>query len=265
MEDPPPDKGKRVRLPRILIRRSRNLPLLSFMCGLFLVLSGCGTSSPAPTPNDAATAAEILQRASSRLAEIPSAHFTLSVEGETYVDTAGAIRLVGAEGDLVRPDKVSVQFQAEIVGRTITIQLITIGESSWTTNILTGDWEPAPLEFTYRPDILFSTQEGIGPVMGAVTDAHRLEDTDVAGRAVYHIQGTVEQELVGPLTYYSMRGSPVSVNLWIDRQTSDLLRAQLAEPPSDERPSPAIWTLDLSHHGDEFVINPPVTSVQATP
>jgi hypothetical protein len=232
---------------------------------LALVLAACSTDSPEPTPDDPATAAEILSWASSRLAETPSVHFTLEVEGETFIDTSRAIRLVGAEGDLVRPDKVSVQFQAEVVGRTITIQLITIGDSSWTTNILTGNWEPAPLEFTYRPDILFSTQEGIGPVMSAVTDAQRLDDVELAGRPAYHVQGIVEQDVVGPLTYYSMRGSPVTVELWIDRETSDLLRAQLAEPPGEDRPRPATWTLDLSHHGEEFTISPPVPIVQATP
>lgn len=254
-----------MRLPTSSVWRSHLPAFLLSMFGLLVILAACSTDSAAPTPADTATAAEILQRASTRLAEIPSAHFTLDVAGETFVDTAGAIRLVGAEGDLVRPDKVSVQFQAEVVGRTITIQLITIGDSSWTTNILTGDWEPAPMEFAYRPDILFSTREGIGPVMGAVTDAQRLEDAEIAGRAAFHIQGQVEQDIVGPLTYYSMRGSPVSVDLWIDRETDDLLRARLAEPPGDGRPQPATWTLDLSHHGDELTIVPPTSAAQATP
>lgn len=254
-----------MRLPTSLVWRSHAPLQWLLVVSLLVILAACGANAPAPTPVDTATAAEILARASSRLAETPSAHFSLDVAGETFIDTTGAIRLVGAEGDLVRPDKVSVQFQAEVVGRTISIQLITIGDSSWTTNILTGDWEPAPLEFAYQPDILFSTQNGIGPVMGAVTDARRLDDEDLAGRPAYHVQGNVEQDVVGPLTYYSMRGSPVTVDLWIDRETNDLLRAQLAEPPGDDRPRPAIWTLNLSHHGEEFTIAPPVSSAQATP
>lgn len=254
-----------MRLPATLVWRTHAPLRRLILASMLLLLAACGVNSPEPTPDDTATPIEILARASSRLAEIPSVHFTLDVEGATFVDSAGAIRLVGAEGDLVRPDKVSVQFQAEVVGRTITIQLITIGDASWTTNILTGDWEPAPLEFAYRPDILFSTEQGIGPVMGAVTNARRLDDKDLAGRAVYHIQGSVEQNVVGPLTYYSMRGSPVTVDLWIDRETNDLLRAQLAEPPGDDVPHPATWTLDLSHHGEEFTIVPPVSVVQATP
>jgi hypothetical protein len=192
------------------------------------------------------------------LAETPTVHFVLEVEGETYIDSAGTIRLLGAEGDLRRPDRVRTAFQAEIMGRAISLQLITIGEQSWTTNVLTGEWEPAPMEFAYQPDILFSTQDGIGPVMGRVEGAVRLEDEDVAGRPAYHLQATVDQETVGPLTYYTITGSPVTVDLWIDQETHDLLRARMSEPPGTARPHPAIWTLDLSHHGEDVAIEPPV-------
>lgn len=232
--------------------------LLCLIC-LLLALGGCGSTQPGTAvPEPTATPEEILIRASERLAETTSAHFKLEVEGETFVDTSRSIRLVGAEGDLVRPDQVHTTFQAEVIGRTISLQLITVGEDSWTTNLLTGEWEPAPIEFAYRPDILFSTQDGIGPVMGRVEDVERLEDEEIDGRPVFHLHAEVDQEIVGPLTYYSVNGSPVSVDLWIDRETNDLLRARMSEPPGPERPNPAVWTLDLSHHGEEFVIEPPI-------
>jgi len=227
--------------------------------GGVLVLSACGpaqvdVATPLPTP----TAAALLEMASKRLAETPAVHFALAVQGETFVDTASSIRLLGAEGDLRRPDRVRTTFQAEILGRAISLQLITIGDRSWTTNVLTGEWGEAPLEFAYRPDVLFSTQDGIGPVMGRVQDVTRLADEQTAGRTTYHLRSTVDQEVVGPLTYYTITGSPVTVDLWIDQETHDLLRAQLSEPPGAERPNPAVWTLDLSHHGEEVTIDPPV-------
>lgn len=229
------------------------------LIGLLLVLGGCGAAeTPTPTPEPTSTPADILALASKRLAETPSVHFALNVEGETYVDTAKSIRLVGAEGDLVRPDRVQTTFQAEVIGRTISLQLITVGEDSWTTNLLTGEWEPAPMEFAYRPDVLFSTQDGIGPVMGRVDEVERLDDEEIDDKPAYHLTAQVDQSIVGPLTYYSINGSPVTVDLWIDRETGDLLRARLTEPPADDRPNPAVWTLDLSHHGEELSIEPPI-------
>lgn len=235
------------------------LPILIFASVMsILILTGCGPeeqeiATPGPTP----TPAELLRSASERLAETPTVHFALAVEGETFIDSGRNIRLLGAEGDLRRPDRVHTTFQAEVMERTITLQLITIGDKSWTTNILTGEWETAPLEFAYRPDILFSTQDGIGPVMGRVEDLERLADEDIGGRPAYHLRAHVDEEVVGPLTYNTIAGSPVTVDLWIDQETADLLRARMSEPPGGERPDPAVWTLDLSHHGADISIEPP--------
>ena len=224
-----------------------------------LILSACGAAEQQePTAQATPSPADLLAMASRRLGETPTVHFTLDVEGETFIDSNRTIRLLGADGDLRRPDRVRTTFQAEVMGRAVSLQLITIGDQSWTTNILTGEWGDAPLEFAYRPDILFSTQEGIGPVMGRVEGVERLEDEEIGGRPAYHLRATVDDEVVGPLTYYTITGSPVTVDLWIDRETHDLLRARMAEPPGAERPDPAVWTLELSHHGEDVAIDPPV-------
>lgn len=241
--------------PCLVSSRRVFLPLLG---AAIAALAGCGPDALAPTATPSFSAAELLALASRRLAETPTAHFVLDIEGDTFIDSAGTIRLLGAEGDLQRPDRVQTTFQAEIMERAVSLQLITIGERSWTTNILTGEWGEAPLEFAYQPDILFSTQDGIGPVMGRVDDVTQLPDEELNGRMVHHLRATVDDTVVGPLTYYTISGSPVTVDLWIDQETHDLLRARLSEPPGEGRPNPAVWNLELSHHGEEIAIDPPV-------
>ena len=227
--------------------------------GGVLALAACGQAgNEAATPELTPAPAALLEMASKRLAETQSVHFALDVQGETFIDTGRNIRLLGAEGDLRRPDRVRTAFQAEVMDRAISLQLITIGEKSWTTNILTGEWDNAPLEFAYQPDVLFSTQDGIGPVMGRVQNVGRLEDEEIEGGLTYHLRATVDQSVVGPLTYYTITGSPVTVDLWIDQESHDLVRARLSEPPGPERPNPAVWTLNLSHHGQDVSIEPPV-------
>lgn len=234
------------------------LPAILAMLATVLFLTACGMgAAPPPSPTPRPTPDKILAAASAKLAETQSVHFALVVDGESFIDTGHTIRLLGAEGDLVRPDRVQTTFQAEVMGNAISLQLITIGQESWATNLLTGAWGPAPIEFSYRPDILFSTQDGIGPVMGRVQNITLLDDEKVGDRWAYHLQADVDQDIVGPLTYYTIQGSPVRVDLWIDRETSDLLRARLSEPPGPDRPKAAVWTLDLSHHGGEIAIEPP--------
>ena len=211
--------------------------------------------APTPTPTLAAT--DILKLASAKLAQTPTVRFFLKVDGETYIDVAQTIQLLEARGDLVRPNRVRTGFKVKVLkGVTVTMNLIIIGGQWWTTDLITGKWGPAAAEFQYDPSILFDNQGGIGPVMDRVTNAVRLPDDSLRDRPVYHIKADVENSVVGPLTAYTLQGSPVGVDLWIDRATNDVLRARLAEPPQPDR-QPATWTLDLVDQGTKISIEPP--------
>ncbi len=249
-------------MPRLVLARFRLVPGLAVLLFTLVMLAACGGESPAPTatvaPEPTATAAELLERASRRLAETTAAHYELTITGDTFLDATNQIRLLDAQGDLSRPDRVYSSFRAEVVGRTITIQLITVGDQSWTTDILSGEWVESPVEFAYDPSILFDNQNGIGPVMDRVTGVDRLDDTEIHGRPAHHLRAEVDQETIGPLTSYLLKGPIVTVDLWIDRDTDDLLRATLSQPATEDGTEPITWTLDLSKHGEEVSIEPPI-------
>jgi lipoprotein LprG len=222
------------------------------------LLVSCGGQPPVSAPAvSTATPAAILEAASARLAETQTVGFALDIEGDTFIDAAGTIRLLSATGDLQRPDRVRTEFKASVLGRAITLQLITIGDETWLTNIVDGRWGPAPAEFAYKPDVLFDNQDGIGPVMGRVTDVTRQPDEEIGGRAAYRLSALVPHEVIGPLTYNTITGSPVTAEIWVDSVTNDLLRARLIEPPQEGK-TPAVWTLDLTRHGQEVEIAPPM-------
>ena len=248
---------------RSATRRTSAPSLLSVTLLIVLLVTACGgqpAAPPTPTvvPTPTPTVDDLLERASRRVAETQAVHYELSITGDTFLDTTETIRLLDAQGDLQRPDRVYSSFRAEILGRTITLQLITVGPDSWTTDILSGEWVKAPAEFAYNPSVLFDNQNGIGPVMDRVADAQRVDDAELDGRAVYRIEATVDQETIGPLTSHLLTGPEVTVNLWIDRETDDLLRAELSEPATEADAEPTTWTLDLSKHDEEVSIEPPV-------
>ncbi|MDQ3411964.1 MAG: LppX_LprAFG lipoprotein [Chloroflexota bacterium] len=241
----------------------RTVRALAMTVVIVLGIAACG-GQPAPEPTSTVvprptpTAADLLERASRRVAETTAVHYALTISGDTFLDTTETIRLVDAEGDLQRPDRVYSSFRAEILGRTITLQLITVGPDSWTTDILSGEWVAAPGEFAYKPGILFDNQDGIGPVMDRISNPERLDDAEIDGRLAYRIEATVDQATIGPLTSYLLTSPAVIVNLWIDRETDDLLRAELSQPASEPDGEPTTWTLDLSRHGEDVSIEPPV-------
>jgi lipoprotein LprG len=224
-----------------------------------LALAGCGgaareQATPLPTP----TPTELLELASQRLAETPAVHFVLEVEGDAFVDPLAEMLLVRAEGDLQRPDRVRTALQLEVIGRIISLSLVSVGDRAWMTDLLTGEWGVAPIEFTYRPGIIFSAQNGLGPMMEHVQDVEALADEKIAGRQAYHVRASVPQDAVIALTNYTIKGSLLNVDFWIDHETQALLRVRIAEQPAPDRPHPAIWTIDFSHHGEPITIDPPV-------
>jgi hypothetical protein len=239
------------------LRRRRFVQLLVACSALTLV--GCGSAAreqatplPTPTPN------ELLELASERLAETPAVHFVLEVEGDAFVDPLAEMLLVSAEGDLQRPDRVRTDLQLQVLGRVISLFLVTVGDRAWMTDLLTGEWGTAPVEFTYRPGIIFSPENGLGPMMKRVQDVQRLEDEKIAGRPAYHVRANVPQDAVIALTNYTIKGSVLTVDFWIDHETQALLRVRIAEQPASDRPHPAVWTIDFSHHGEPITIEPPV-------
>ena len=225
---------------------------------LVLVLTtACGTNDETALDNDMPVS-DVLARASDRLAETQSMRFDLRIEGTTYVDSARTIQLTAARGVMARPDAVDVEFQARLLGATtVTIRMITVDESSWTTNLVTGDWEPAPEEFGYNPSLLYDQQDGLGPVMSRLESATVAGTQTVDGRAAYHVTATASAAIMRPLTSGTMRGDPVRVELWVDGETWDLLRIVLKEPRDAGIEDPATWTMHLTDHDAPVSIKPP--------
>jgi outer membrane lipoprotein-sorting protein len=201
---------------------------------------------------------DILSDAADRLEDSQSMSFTMELEGTTYVDSAKTIRLLGAEGVMQRPDKVDVTFTALVLNRQqISIRMITIGEEAWITDIVTGKWVSSPPEFGYNPAVLYDEKDGLGPVMSRMDDP-KLEGTDeVDGRDAWHITAAVDGEVTSAMTSGTMRGTKQSLELWIDKETNDILRIRIGEPTDEDLEDPAVWTLTLFDHNKDVKIERP--------
>lgn len=240
-----------------LVARIRTLMYLLL---LLPSLAACGASDEASTPEaNEGSVDTILPAASMRIAATQSMRFGLEIEGDTFIDQSDTIQLVSARGQLARPDSVVVDFQVSLFGAgSVSIRMISIGPVAWTTDLLTGDWSTAPSEFGYNPTVLYDNQNGLGPVMGRIQQPELTDKEDVRGRTAYHISGVASQETIALVTSESMTGSSIKIELWIDAETSDLLRVRLAEPKDNGKADPAVWTMNLTDHGKQVAIEPPI-------
>lgn len=229
------------------------------MIGMVVVFVGCGgDDDSSPSTTQSVDAVTLLTQASDSLAATNTLRFNLEIEGDTWVDDAGTIRLLAARGDLARPDRVDVEFQVELLGaQNVSIRMITIDDEAWTTNLLSGAWEPSPEEFGYNPTVLFDDQDGLGPVAGRLENPDILDAETIGGRNTWPVQGTVDNDTISSLTSGTVDGDIITVTLWIDQDTSNVLQLQVAEPEDNEKENPATWTMRLTGHNQDVTIERP--------
>lgn len=203
---------------------------------------------------------DILAGAAAQLEETESMAFKMELEGTTYVDGAESIKLEGAEGVMQRPDKVDVTFTAEVLGtQQISIRMITVGEDAWITDIVTGKWVTSPPEFGYNPSVLYDPEDGLAPLMEKMTDKKVEGSEEIDGRDAWHITAEVDGEVISTMTSGTMHGSSQDVELWIDKETHDMLRIKIAEPTDEDIEDPATWILTLSKHNEDVTIEDPTS------
>ena len=224
-----------------------------------IALAACGDDTSAPTPSAApSSAVDLLAAASARIAGIQTIRFSLEIEGQTFVDSSGTIELLSATGALVRPASVDTEFKVKVLrGLTFSVRMIVLGAERWTTDLVTGEWGPAPVEFDYDPGVIFDTADGIGPILSSVTGAVLGEDATIGDRACRRVDAQVEESIIRRLTGGTMQGTPVAVQLWVDRESTDLRRVILREPTAPGGRTPAAWTLDFTDHGEPITIDRP--------
>lgn len=200
---------------------------------------------------------EILTRAGSRLDTVKSVHFTAAIDGPAYIDTGRTVQLRSAEGDIVVPDQMQTQIQIAVGTANIGVRLISIGSDKYQTDFFTGRWGPAQAGFDYSPTVLFDQGRGLSSVVGKIREAERLSDEKVDGQEAYHLRGKVDRAAIEPMTSGAIEGDPVTAAIWIAKDSANLLKLVLTEPPTPTKAKPATWTLTLDRYDQPVTIAKP--------
>lgn len=201
----------------------------------------------------------IVDKAKARFDQVNALHFTVGIEGDVFLDQLRTEKLKSAEGDLVRPDKVSLTAKAQVGPVNAQLKFIQIGDNAYLTNILTGKWENAPSGFAYDPRIVFDQNRGVAAILTQVKGWQPAPSEKIAGADTQHVRAPVPTATVNDLVGSSLRGETVDVDLYIEPKNNDLVRIVLAERPDAVTPGTlaARWTLDLTKQNDNITINAP--------
>jgi hypothetical protein len=222
-------------------------------------LAFVGTATPGSVPITSAVsdpqAQAVVDKARARFDQVNALHFSLAVDGDVYLDTLHSQKLKSADGDLIRPDKVSLTAKASVGPINAQLKFIQVGDQAYLTNILTGKWEKAPAGFAYDPRVVFDQTMGVSAILGNVRGWTLVGNEKVNGVDTQHVRGPVPVATVNALVSSSLRGDNVDVDIYVEPKNNDVVRFVLSEQPAAVAPGTvaARWTLDLSKQNDPSI------------
>lgn len=212
------------------------------------------TATPTPTPSPA----DWLDAATERWKETESFHFTLTLEERVIaLDATGVLGFSEAEGNVIAPDRMQALALINTPLGSAQVDFIAVGEDQYLTNPLSGQWEP--LDESLRSDItlIFDETQGVVAVMGQMQGLERLPDERVAGPLAVHLRGTIPAETLAFLASDLAGAGTLTVDLWIETQSAQILKIVITEPVGAEGTTP-VWTFLLSNFGGVAPIEPPL-------
>ena len=221
----------------------------------------CGGSQAEPTPVPTATPLppnpkEILERSGQVMASLNTFNFRM------YHDVGSLEILEGllierVNGKVVNPDKLSMEFAGSFGGGfAIKSEVITIGEQTYMTNPLTGNWEAS--DASISPVGFFSPTRGIAEMMAQTQDVTLLDDG--ASDGAYRVSGALPTTALASLVGPTLTDRSVDLEFKIDSTTDYLLEVRFigAVTPSDVEDAERV--IILSFFNEDVVIEPPEDS-----
>lgn len=223
--------------------------------GAMPLLSGCNKSS---TPPPSLSAAEIIEQCSGKMDTVDSFHMEIKQVGGTTPIAMG-LQVSKAVADVVRPDRLKGEISAIAGSLPVQVEVITVGNVTFLTNPLTGEWEPFPSQASVAG--IFDRDTGITAILRHATNLTKLEDQNVMGLSSYHIKCNITTDDLDPITRLlainSLKGVDIAADIWCDK--GDLLLRQMrleGQITAEEKPG-IVRTITWSDFNESVEIELP--------
>lgn len=223
-----------------------------------LLVAACGGSDGAGDPETDRTvppATELVAAASARLSDAASFAFALGHEaGATVV--LDDIAITEADGVVVRPDRLSADLVAEVVGQRVELGAVGIADTVWLTNPFDRE------SWTVVPGVTIGDLLDLAALPGAldaVTDLEVAGESTIDGVVHDRVTGEIASaDLVAVLPSAAEPGATVGVELLLAVDAPDRLgRVVLTGPLSPDDDPEVVRVLDVDDLDVDVTIDPP--------
>lgn len=223
-------------------------------------ISACGEQGPPPSPTPTPVDPKVLVRqASQALGELDSFHFVLEhPEGGTPM--LDVLLIQDAEGDVVKPDRLAVEFGGVFGGNIyIKANFISIGPDNFMTNPFSGAWERVPAEI--NPIAFFSPERGITNITTSLQKLEILDSDDESGLRIAGLLPPQALSFIFGETMTSDDSSAsdwVSVELTLDAETYLIRKVRIEGRITEAEPPGTVREITLSGFNNPPEIEPPL-------
>lgn len=225
--------------------------LIALAAALFalIALAACDTAAPEPTPTPVNPAA-LLAESGDAMNALQSFRFRLA-HNKDGTPLADGLAVSDAEGAVVSPDRISLEFSGTFGTFGVRSSVISIGADSYMTNPLNGNWESAASGVS--PLAFFEPQSGIGAMMRSVenpTVVSASEDAVV-------LEGDLAVSVLAPILGGAATEGNVRVELTIAAESRHLEKAVITGRVTDSEADGLIRTITLWDFNAPIAIDAP--------
>jgi lipoprotein LprG len=242
-----------------MIRLKQNVLSLLIVLIFLLTITACSD----PTLPEI-SAEELVQLAAERMKNSDGFQFVIERDGApAYLDPGETLSFRRALGAFVAPDRALAMVRVIGPGIITDVDVISVAEIQWQTNVVTGAWEELPPNWGFNPAVLFDDDIGIQAVLladlseVALAEPENLAESEGPDELLYSVTAVAIGENLYQMSGYLIGPAQVKIQLWIRPDTFELVRIVVTEPEPDDEELESIWQVDISNYDELIDIEPP--------
>lgn len=207
------------------------------------VATACSSDDP-PASGSLPDGAGLLKDAAATTADVKTAHFTLTVNGEVP-----DLPVKSAEGDLTREGDAGGAAKGtvsmELLGDLFDGEFVLVDNSLFIKGP-TGGWTKLPASMVrslYDPAAILDPDRGIANVLASVRSAKTEGTEDIDGVSTYRVTGTVTKDVVASLV--PGVDSDVDITFWVKQDGGHEPVKASVKMPQDGNPTVDVTLSDI--------------------
>ncbi len=122
--------------------------------------------------------------------------------------TSSQVQIRSANGDVIMPDKVKAQATVVLSGQAVSVELISIGDTQYITDPITGQWRV--IKGLLDPRTLTNPNTGIISLLNKVQKLSQPTDDTVNGVSCWRVSGLLDAKY---LAFFTGGGTPAGTML----------------------------------------------------